>query len=153
MLNRINRCLGVGLAGACLGSLAVAPMSGCESSNLGGLLGSPAAMELLSPLVKQAANTYLNDLALLTESLGELTSLSGVLAFVEKIEPTVRQLSSAYQTLAGTTGDERANLLKAFGPKFESANASFLQASTEATGDGMWNRALSPVLEQVNMFE
>lgn len=153
MNTRPTRRLRLCLAGSMIGAAMLLPMAGCKTTPLGGLLGSPSAMDLLSPLVKEAANSYLSDLASLTQSLGGLTDWAGVLEFVQKIEPTVRQLSSSYDTLAGTSGEDRANLLKAFGPSIESANASFLKESTRATSDSLWSRALKPVLDQVRLFE
>lgn len=136
-----------------LGAAMLSPLPGCQSGGLGGLMGSPAAMQLLSPLVKDAANSYLGNLTSLTSSLGNLKDLQGVMDFVKKAEPTVKQLSSSYQTLSGTSGDERANLIKAFGPKLESANSGFLNQSSAAKSNGMWGQMLSPVLDKVKLFQ
>ncbi len=142
-----------GIVGACVVGSMFAPMCGCQSGGLGGLLGSQSAMELLSPLVRDAANSYVGNLGSLTSSLGNLKDLEGVLDFVKKIEPTINELSSSYQTLAGTSGAERENLLKAFGPKFEATNADFLKQSQSTKSDAMWSRALTPVLDKVSLFQ
>ena len=153
MQRKVSHRVGSRIAVTLVAGALLLPAGGCESSGLGGLLGSPAAVELLSPVVKEAANAYLGDLAVLGQSLGNINNLSDVLEFVQEAEPTVRQLSSSYQTLSQTTGDERANLLKAFGPKFESANSSFLNQSTKATSNGLWSKALTPLLDQVQLFQ
>lgn len=129
------------------------PVAGCQSGGLGGILGSKSAMDMLSPMVKDAANSYLGNLASLTSSLGNLKDLQGVLDFVQKAQPMVEQLSSSYQTLSGTTGEERSNLMTAFGSKFKSANSDFLSQSSAAKSNGMWAQALSPVLDRIKLFQ
>lgn len=131
----------------------LSPVAGCQGNGLGGLMGSSSAMELLSPLVKDAANSYVSNLTSLTSSLANLKDLQGVMDFVKRVEPTVKQLSSSYQTLAGTTGEERSNLMKAFGPKFESANSGFLGQSDRVKSNGMWGQALAPALEKIKLFQ
>lgn len=153
MTRNISRCLGAASAVAVFGSATLAPVAGCQSGGLGGLLGSSSAMDMLSPVVKDAANSYLTNLTSLTSSLGSLKDLQGVMDFVKKIEPMVQQLSSSYETLAATTGAERSNLLEAFGPKIESANAAFLGQTEVVKGNGMWSQVLSPMLDQVKLFQ
>ena len=131
----------------------VSPISGCQSGGLGGLMNQ-SAMELLTPMVKNAANSYVNNLTALTSSLGNLKDLNGVMEFVKKAEPMVKEVSSSYTTLSNTTGEERANLMKAFGPKIDSANSGFLKQSDSAKStSGMWAPALSPVLDKVKLFK
>ncbi len=45
------------------GVATLASLSGCEGGGLGGLLGSTSAMKLLSPLVKDAANSCVSNLS------------------------------------------------------------------------------------------
>jgi len=128
-------------------------MSGCETAPLRGLLNSPTAMQLLSPLVKDAANAYISDLTSLTGLLANVNSLDGVMNFVSVIQPMIDKLTSAYNTLSNTTGDERKWLLVAFGPKINSANAGFLNQSDDATSNWAWNKVLGSALDQVRLFE
>jgi len=138
----------------CTAILAPMPvMSGCESTQIRDLLSSPTAMDLLSPLVKDAANNYIANLTSLTGMLGEINSLQGVLAFIDQIEPTIDQLKSAYNTLASTTPEERKWLWEAFGPKLNDANSGFLAQSDDLTGNGTWSQLLSPVLDKVELFQ
>jgi len=138
----------------CTAILAPMPvMSGCESTQIRDLLSSPTAMDLLSPLVKDAANNYIANLTSLTGMLGEINSLQGVLAFIDQIEPTIDQLKSAYNTLASTTPEERKWLWEAFGPKLNEANSGFLAQSDDLTGNGTWSQLLSPVLDKVELFQ
>lgn len=141
-------------AALCTAILAPMPMmSGCESTQIRDLLSSPTAMDLLSPLVKDAANNYIANLTSLTGMLGEINSLQGVLAFIDQIEPTIDQLKSAYSTLASTTPEERQWLWEAFGPKLNEANSGFLAQSEDLTGNGTWSQLLSPVLNKVELFQ
>jgi hypothetical protein len=133
--------------------ITISPLSGCQSGGLAGLMGNKTAMDLLSPLVKDAANSYVSNLTSLTSSLGNLKDLQGVMDFVKKAEPTVKQLSSDYQTLSATTGEERSNLLSAFGPKLNSANSGFLGKSNSIKSNGMWGQIASPVLDKVKLFQ
>jgi hypothetical protein len=128
-------------------------VTGCESSQIRSILGSETAMDLLSPLVKDAANAYIDDLVSLTGLLSNINSLQGVMDFVQMIQPTIEQLTSAYQTLSNTTGEEREWLLEAFGPKFSSTNAGFLDQSKNVTGNWSWNQILSQKLDQIQLFE
>ena len=128
-------------------------MSGCETAQLGNLLSSPTAMELLSPLVKDAANSYISNLTDLTAMLGDINSLQGVLNFIDMIEPTIDQLKSAYNTLASTTPEERKWLWEAFGPKIKSANTGFLNQSEDLTGNSTWTKLLNPVLDKIELFQ
>lgn len=128
-------------------------MTACESSQLGNLLNSPTAMDLLSPLVKDAANSYIANLTDLTSMLSDINSLQGVLSFIENIQPTIDQIRSAYNTLASTTPEERRLLWEAFGPKLRDANSSFLNQSEELTDNSSWSRLLNPVLDRVELFQ
>ena len=128
-------------------------MSGCETTQLRSILGSQTAMDLLSPMVKDAAKAYITDLTSLSGLLGNVDSIQGVMNFVSDIQPTIDQLKKAYQTLANTSGDERRWLLEAFGPDIRDANAKFLNISDEATSDWAWKQLLKPVLEKVALFE
>lgn len=128
-------------------------MTACESSQLGNLLNSPTAMDLLSPLVKDAANSYIANLTDLTSMLSDINSLQGVLSFIENIQPTIDQIRSAYNTLASTTPEERQLLWEAFGPKLRDANSSFLNQSEELTDNSSWSRLLNPVLDRVELFQ
>lgn len=128
-------------------------MSGCESSPLRGILRSQTAMDLLSPMVKDAANAYISDLMALSQRLENLDSLQGVMEFVSEIQPTIDTLNSAYKTLANTTGDERRWLLEAFGPKIDSVNSEFISGSDGVTENWAWNKVLEKALGQVQLFE
>lgn len=128
-------------------------MSGCSSTQIRDLLNSPTAMELLSPLIKDAANNYIANLTDLTTMLGEINSLQGVIAFIDQIQPTIDQLKSAYQTLANTTPEERQWLWEAFGPKLNDANKGFLAQSETITGNRTWSLLLTPVLDRVELFK
>jgi hypothetical protein len=137
-------------------TLFIAPlptMSGCESTQLRELLSSPTAMDLLSPLVKDAANSYISNLTDLTAMLGDINNLQGVLRFIDLIEPTINQLKSAYQTLASTSPEERKWLWEAFGPDLKSVNSGFLNQSDALTDNSTWSRLLNPVLENVELFQ
>jgi hypothetical protein len=141
-------------AALCSAILAPLPtMTACESSQLGNLLNSPTAMDLLSPLVKDAANSYIANLTDLTSMLSDINSLQGVLSFIENIQPTIDQIRSAYNTLASTTPEERRLLWEAFGPKLRDANSSFLNQSEELTDNSSWSRLLNPVLDRVELFQ
>lgn len=128
-------------------------MTACESSQLGNLLNTPTAMDLLSPLVKDAANSYIANLTDLTSMLSEINSLQGVLSFIENIQPTIDQIRSAYNTLASTTPEERQWLWEAFGPKLRDANSSFLNQSEDLSDNSSWSRLLNPVLDRVELFQ
>tara|TARA_R110002073_G_scaffold275332_1_gene438868 strand:- start:35419 stop:35883 length:465 start_codon:yes stop_codon:yes gene_type:complete len=131
----------------------LAPMGGCENSPLRGILQSRTAMDLLSPLVKDAANAYISDLMALSQRLDNLDSLQGVMEFVSEIQPTIDTLNTAYKTLANTTGDERRWLLEAFGPKIDSVNSAFISGSDGVTENWAWNKVLEKALDQVQLFE
>lgn len=136
-----------------ISAAAFSPLSGCQSGGLSGLMNQ-SAMELLTPMVKDAANSYVNNLTSLTGSLANLKDLNGVMEFVKKAEPMVKELSSSYNTLSNTTGEERSNLMKAFGPKINTANSNFLdQSKTAKSTSGMWAPALSPVLDKIKIFK
>lgn len=128
-------------------------MTGCESTQLGSILNSPAAMDLLSPLVKDAANSYIANLKSLTNMLGGLDNLSAVMDFLNMIEPTINDLKSAYSTLASTSPEERKWLWEAFGPKLNNANKGFLNQSDDLTNNNSWSRLLNPVLDKVELFQ
>lgn len=66
----------------------------------------------------------------------------------------VKELSSSYNTLSNTTGEERLTRMKAFGPKINTANSNFLDQSKAAKStSGMWAPALSPVLDKIKLFK
>lgn len=135
---------------------AIAPltsMTACESSQIRDLLNSPTAMDLLSPLIKDAANNYIANLTDLAAMLADINSIQGVIAFIDEIQPTIDQLTSAYQTLASTTPEERKWLWEAFGPKLTDANTAFLTQSEALTNNGTWSRLLKPVLDNVELFQ
>jgi hypothetical protein len=140
------------LAGVIALGTAALPIAGCKGGGLGGLMSSPTAMDLLAPAIKDAANAYVGNLTSLANSLGKLNSLQGVVDFVNKAQPVVKQVRSSYDTLAATSGVERANLVKAFGPKIDQANAGFLSQSQRVSGDPLWSKALEPVLSNVKLF-
>ncbi|MCU0689136.1 MAG: hypothetical protein MUE97_05285, partial [Phycisphaerales bacterium] len=117
------------------------------------LMGQPDAMSLLSPLVKDAANSYVGGLGSLTSMLSGVKGWQDALKLVEKIQPTINQVGEAYSTLASTSGADRANLLKAFGPKINSANSSFLGQSSRIQNDSLMGKALGTALEQVKLFK
>ena len=154
-----DRCLDINLKGtffAC--RYAIPALEKTEGSILNiasdaGLMGNKSAMDMLSPLIKDAANSYVSNLTSLTSSLGNLKDLQGVMDFVKKAEPTVKQLSSDYQTLSATTGEDRSNLLAAFGPRLNSANSGFLDKSSAIKSNGMWGQIASPVLDKVKLFQ
>lgn len=150
MKRRVISCLGVGAALA-LG--AMAPLGGCESGGLGGLAGAQSAMERLAPAVKEAASAYIANLESLTSSLANLRDLRGVRDFVERAESLVNEVAASYQTLAGTSGEERSDLLEAFGSRFAEVNSAFLEQSDDALNTAGWRQVLSPVLNRVQLFE
>ncbi len=127
-------------------------MSGCESTQIRDLLNSPTAMDLLSPLIKDAANNYIADLTNLAAMLADIKTLQGALAFIDQIQPTLKQLNTAYQTLASTTSEERQWLWEAFGPKLNTANTAFLNQSESLTNN-TWSRLLTPVIDNVELFK
>ena len=66
------------------------------------------------------------------------------------------QIVSGTLTVGGffcTTGDERSNLMTAFGSRISSANSAFLSQSSAAKGNGMWGQVLSPVLDKIKLFQ
>lgn len=128
-------------------------MTGCESTQIGSILNSKTAMDLLSPLVKDAANSYIANLKNLTNMLGGLDNLSAVMDFLNMIEPTINDLKSAYNTLASTSPEERKWLWEAFGPKLNNANKGFLNQSEDLTNNSSWSRLLNPVLDKVELFQ
>ncbi len=135
---------------------AIAPlthMTACESSQIRDLLNSPTAMDLLSPILKDAANNYIANLTDLAAMLADINSLQGVIAFIDQIQPTLDQLKTAYQTLENTTPEERKWLWDAFGPKLTDANTAFLNQSQTLTNNTTWSRLLKPALEQIELFK
>ena len=92
-------------------------------------------------------------LLLLLLFLRSLEDLQGVMDLVKKAEPMVKELYSSYQTLSGTTGEERSNLMEAFGEKINSANSKFLDQSDRVSSNGAWAQMLSPVLNNVPLFQ
>ncbi len=140
------------LACSLIAALALLPLQGCKSGPLADMMNR-SAMDMLAPMVKDAANSYINNLTALTSSLSDIRDLQGVMDFVQKAKPMADQLTSSYQTLSGTTGEERTNLLKAFGPKLDSANSAFLNRSSAIKGNGMWGQIASPVLDKVKLFQ
>ncbi|MGV6815195.1 MAG: hypothetical protein ACWA5W_09345 [Phycisphaerales bacterium] len=88
----------------------------------------------------------------LTGMLDNIDSLQGVIAFVRNIQPTIDKLTSAYQTLSDTTGDERRWLLEAFGPQIKSVNEQFISQSEELSSVWAWKKALEPALDQIHLF-
>jgi len=135
---------------------AIAPltsMTACESSQIRDLLNSPTAMDLLSPILKDAANNYIANLTDLAAMLADINSLQGVIAFIDQIQPTLDQLKTAYQTLENTTPEERKWLWDAFGPKLTDANTAFLNQSQSLTNNSTWSRLLKPALEQIELFK
>lgn len=131
-------------------------LSGCQGGGgggLAGLMGQPTAMSLLSPMIKDAANGYIGNLTSLTSSLNGLKSWQDAVKLVEEAMPKVKALKSDYDTLAAVSGDDRMNLLKAFGPKIDAANSGFLGQSTRLRGDGLMSKAIAPVLDQVKLFK
>ncbi len=128
-------------------------MSACSSTQIRDLLNSPTAMDLLSPILKDAANNYITNLTDLAAMLGDINSIQGVIAFIDQIQPTIDQLKSAYQTLENTTPEERQWLWEAFGPKLTDANTAFLNQSQTLTDNTTWSRLLQPVLDKVQLFQ
>lgn len=127
-------------------------MSGCQSGGLGDLMNK-SAMEMLTPMVKDAANSYLANIKSLTSALANVRDMPTALSFVQEAEPKIKQLSSAYNTLSGTTGEERSNLFKAFGSQFESANTNFLSQSNRVNSNGMLGQAAASALNKVSLFK
>ena len=128
-------------------------MTGCESAQLGSILNSPAAMDLLSPLVKDAANSYIANLTSITDMLSQLDSLQSIMEFIDQIQPTINNVKSAYQTLADTSPEERKWLWEAFGPKLNNANSGFLNQTEALSNNSSWSRLLNPVLDKVELFQ
>ena len=109
-------------------------------------------MDMLAPALRDAANSYLTNLGALTSSLQNIQGFQDAMKMVEKIEPAVKQLSSSYQTLAATSGQDRTNLIEAFGPKFNSANGGFTEQLSRIKGNSAWGQMLGPALERVKLF-
>ena len=101
----------IATAVALISAAGAAPMTGCESGGFGGMSASQSAMNMLSPMVKDAANSYLGNLTSLTNSLGNLQDFQGVMDLVKKAEPMAKEIYGSYQTLAGPTGDARPHLM------------------------------------------
>ncbi len=136
---------------ALLGVAATAPVTGCKGG-MGSITGSPTAMERLSPLVKDAANSYIKNINALIQSLEKVNDIPSAVRAANTLEPTVKDINSAYSTLAGTRGEERSNLLKAFGPQLDSATESFTKEADKITGNVMFGHVPGPVLKQVKLF-
>lgn len=133
-------------------TLPAATLTGCKGGGLSGLLAQPDAMSLLSPLVKSAANDYVAGLSDLTSMFKGVNGWQDALKLVDKIEPAIRQVSGAYDTLATTTGEDRANLLKAFGPRISAANADFLGQGNRIKSDSLMGKALGTAIDRVKLF-
>lgn len=129
----------------------VAPMPGCQNSGLSSLIGKDA-MELLSPLLKDAANSYLTNINALVDSLGKVHSLSDAVSVAPKIEPAAKDAGKAYKTLSSATPEERKLIIQAFGPKIDSANSGFLEQTTRVKGNSLWGQALNTALDQVKLY-
>ena len=140
---------------ACISAGIIAPatsMTSCSTAPVRDLLTSSSAMDLLSPLVKDAANSYIANLNNLTSMLGNLDSISAVIDFLKLVEPTINDLQSAYSTLASTSPEERKWLWEAFGPKLNNANSSFLSQSEAITSNSSYDALLKPLLNEVDLF-
>jgi hypothetical protein len=131
----------------------VAPLSGCQNGGLGGLMGSKSAMELLSPALKDAANSYIGNVGQLTSALQGVNGYQDALNLIQKIEPMVKQASSAYQTLSATSGEDRSNLLSAFGSQFKSTNSGFTSQLDRVKGNSSWGQLVTPALNSVKLFQ
>ncbi len=129
----------------------LAPLSGCQS--MGGLMGSKTAMELLAPALKDAANSYLSNVSQLTSALKNVNGYQDALKLIQQAEPMVKQASSGYKTLAATSGQDRANLLSAFAPQFKSTNSGFTSQIDKVKGNSSWGQLVSPVMDQVKLFQ
>ncbi len=136
-----------------LATFTVAPLSGCQSMGGLGGLGSKTAMELLAPALKDAANSYLSNVSQLTGALKNVNGYQDSLKLVQQAEPMVKQASSAYQTLAATSGEDRANLISAFGPQLKSTNSGFTSQIEKVKGNSMWGQLVSPLAERVKLFQ
>jgi hypothetical protein len=134
------------LSGAC-----IAQLSGCQS--MGNLMGSKTAMELLAPALKDAANSYLSNISQLTSSLKNVKGYQDALKLIQDAEPMVKQASSAYQTLAATSGEDRANLISAFGPQFKSTNSGFTSQIDKLKGNSSWGQLVTPLTDRVKLFQ
>lgn len=129
----------------------VAPMSGCQSGGMSGLFGKDA-MALLSPYLKDAANSYLTNINSLVDSLGKVQSLSDAVAIAPKVEPAAKDAKKAYDVMAAASPEERKLLWDAFGPKFESSNSGFTSQLSRVKGDSLWGQAVGSALEQVKLY-
>ena len=141
---------------ACISAGIIAPatsMTSCSTAPVRDLLTSSSAMDLLSPLVKDAANSYIANLNNLTSMLGNLDSISAVIDFLKLVEPTINDLQSAYSTLASTSPEERKWLWEAFGPKLNNANSGFLDQSKAITSNSSYDALLKPLLNEVDLFQ
>ncbi len=127
-------------------------MTSCSTAPVRDLLTSSSAMDLLSPLVNDAANSYIANLNNLTSMLGNLDSISAVIDFLKLVEPTINDLQSAYSTLASTSPEERKWLWEAFGPKLNNANSGFLDQSKAITSNSSYDALLKPLLNEVDLF-
>lgn len=130
-----------------------AGMAGCQGGGgLGGMF-EKSAMEMLTPALKNAANSYIGSLGSLADAMKSVKGYQDAIGLVEKVQPMIKQASSAYQTLSATSGADRANLIKAFGPEFKSANSGFTSQLDALKGNSSWGQLVSTGLERVKMFE
>lgn len=131
---------------------AVAPMHGCQGSGLSGMMGKDA-MALLSPLMKDAANSYVANINSLVDSVSKVQSLSDAVALAPKIEPAAKDANKAYKTLNAATPEERKLVWEAFGPKLDSANNGFTSQLNRVKGNSMWGQTLGSALDQVKLYK
>ena len=141
----LSVCCGVALLGG------VAPMSGCQNGSLSGLLGKDA-MAMLSPYLKDAANSYLTNINSLVDSLSKVQGLSDAVAIAPKVEPAAKDAKKAYDVMAAATPEERELLWEAFGPKIDSANSGFTSQLGRVKGNSLWGQAMGSALDQVKLY-
>lgn len=127
------------------------PLSGCQNGSMQGVFGK-SAMDLLSPFLKDAANSYINNLKVVATELAGVRSLTDAVAVAPRIEPAAKDVRTAYNTLAAATPQERKLLWEAFGPKLDSANSEFVSQAARIEGESLWGRVLSAGLDQVKLF-
>lgn len=134
-----------------LATLAAAPMTGCQGSSLSSMMGQDA-MALLSPLMKDAAKSYLTNINDLVSAVEKVSSVQDAVTIAPKIEPAAKDAGKAYKTLSSATPEERKLVWQAFGPDIDAANKRFLTQSSRVKGNALWGQALGSTFDQVKLF-
>jgi hypothetical protein len=127
-------------------------LTGCQSGGLGNLGSSDTAMEQLTPVVREAAKTYISSLSTLTSRVKYVHDLHDAIGFSEKARPLLDQISNSHEILSLTTGEDRVNLVKAYGDRINSVNSDFLNERNATAEESKLGMSLSPLLDSVPLF-